>query len=178
MNVSSVIRLSDPYTLAEHYENTGEIVLSIPFEVNTHKSFVSDDTEFDIIELTNGLHVIIKHLIDTDLYDYGVYENPGIPIGNRKDMIDAGFGILFEDTNCQYNDFEYARKIVSEDGEKYFAVSPTGVYKHEDWIALITEYKSEDKRLTIVEIGGEECNEGGLIFTYSGGLIRKEEVEL
>jgi len=102
--------------------------------------------------------------------------------GNRKDLIEAGCGWLFEDHPEEVtegvNDIEYADTITSD--ATFRKKIHTFFGESDGQLASLTEWNTEEEvenpEITALEIGDTE--DGGFIRVFFGCIVKKSEIEI
>lgn len=197
VKVNEYVQLTDETTLQDYYNHYGKFVSDVPFkvidiitiELELGISYQLIELEYygEAIPAFSNIFIYTK-TVDNET-DIGIYTNYDMPEGNRRELIDCGEFWIFnkpENDEYEYNDLTFSDELIFDEGPaefKFTKVLETCVGQDDDeCLTLLTEYISYedigDPRVLIIERGGEDSDEGGLIQIFRGGLVNQEEVEV
>ena len=175
-------------------------------QVKRSRRFKHSDDLFEIIfyDLGDGLYVAVK-IVDQefDLRVYREIEEDGFQSGNRQDQIDRENFWLFQEPDSEEFDveelemsefFDYQPENEIGDFKTRFETKPIGTVVGSikenpipsgcdgERFTVLTEYQSVDENhpapeAIVLEVGGEEGEEGGYMTFLFGNNITPTEVD-
>ena len=157
---------------------------------------------FNVEDGDERLWFLVK-IVDPDVALRVYFEAEGFEPGTRSELIDREMSWLFQEPedpdNFRCNELAYAEEIIQglevegEEKEIRFRIKPQGeqhgACTHEprqSWpqvmMATVVEYATEEAcanpELLLLELGGEESEEGGVITLLLGCDVRFSEVDV
>ena len=144
----------------------------------------------------NAEEIILARFVDLAM-DFYFYTYTGLPMGNRKQQLDAGFQWLFQapadPNNFNVLDLKYSTDVVEtkdDTGETIkYDIKPQGELSGKAFIdptpsglgqlvGTIVEYANSDGRQALItEVGSLDNDAGGVITLYTGKQIPTRDID-
>ncbi len=202
----STISLNDAQALEDSMK-TGLGVSARDYVVREIRSIVQlqGPVEWQLFNVEDGeerLWFLVK-IVDTDIALRVYFEAEEFHPGTRSELIDREMSWLFQEPenpdDFRWNELAYTEEIIQalevegEEKEVIFRIKPQGeqhgACTHEprqSWpqvmMATVVEYSTaaacENPELLLLELGGEEGEEGGVITLLLGCDVRLSEVDV
>jgi len=144
----------------------------------------------------NAEEIILAKFVDLAI-DFYFYTYTGLPMGNRKQQLDAGFQWLFQapsdSNNFNVLDLKYSTDVVEtkDTGESVeYDIKPQGELSGKAFIdptpsglgqlvGTIVEYANPDGRQALItEVGSLDNDAGGVITLYTGKQIPTRDIDV
>ena len=202
----STISLTDEQALDDSMQS-GQGVSARDYVVRERRSIkqLEGPLEWQLFDVEDGeerLWFLVK-IVDADIALRVYFEAEGFEPGTRAELIDREMSWLFQEPedpdDFRFNELTYAKEIIQDvevDGEGmevHFRIKlqgeQHGACTHEpqqSWpqvmMATVVEYATEqacaNPELLLLELGGEEGEDGGVITLLLGCGLRLSEVDV
>jgi len=202
----STISLTDAQALDDSMQS-GQGVSARDYVVRERRSIkqLEGPLEWQLFDVEDGegrLWFLVK-IVDTDIALRVYFEAEGFEPGTRAELIDREMSWLFQEPEdpdgFRCNELAYAEEIIQDievDGEEKeirFRIKPQGELHgacthlpQQSWpqvmMATVVEYATqqacENPELLLLELGGEEGEDGGVITLLLGCGLRLSEVDV
>lgn len=202
----TIVSLSDEVSLTTSLQE-GKGLEPKDYVVKSVKRFEDTNDLFTwvILELENGWEIIAVIVDDEmDIRLCREVSDEGFSPCNREMAIDNGWFWLFQEpedpdnfvpSDLDYTDLLYREYQKSDEWVEYeYQSSPVGVVAGKIYynpaqsgidnpqFAMLHDYRADDdcpwERMTLLEQGGEDCDEGGLLTLRIGTTITLAEIEV